>query len=243
MSLLYGKASQHFLIWTMKYRHSIRPIINPIFPHALGLPVAPHIRKWRNMLLWITAQKLPLKTKSGTRNVWCLLISEVPFLYGNVIWRYVSSERRQQLHEAAKKGMHLAHEAYQHMQREYHEYRQSLFTFLRGCADIEQRWEHEWHLLPSDASNDTKQAFHTLLQEGQSCYHDAAALAREILQEQATNPLIDALIIGGENKVVDSFSMPLFPVIDTEKRGQFALSLLALAAWHRHMASFSQECQ
>ncbi len=211
--------------------------------HALGLPVAFHIRKWRNMLLWVTAHKLPLKTKRGTRNVWCLLISEVPFLYANVIWKYVSPERRQQLHEAIEKGMDLAHEAYQHMQREYHEYRQSLFTFLRVCADMEQRWDHEQHSPPLNVSDDIRQAFHTLLQEGQSCYHDAATLARAILQEQATNLLIDALIIGKENTVVDSFSMPLLPVIDAEKREQFALSLLELARWHRRMASFSQEYQ
>ena len=44
-----------------------------------------------------------------------------------------------------------------------------------------------------------------LLQEGQSLYHDAAALARALLQEQGTNPVIDALIINNENSVVDSF--------------------------------------
>lgn len=195
------------------------------------------------MLLWVTAQKLPFKTERGTRKVWCLLISEVPFLYANVIWKYVSLERRQQLHEATKKGMKLTYEAYQHMQREYHEYRQSLFTFLRVCADMEQRWDQELRALPPNASNDIRQIFYTLLQEGQSYYHEAAALARAILQEQATNPLIDALILGEENTVVDSFSMPLFPVIDTEKREQFALSLLALAAWHRRVASFLQGCK
>ena len=206
---------------------------------VLGLPVDPHIRKWRNMLLWVTAHKLPLKTERGMRNVWCLLISEVPFLYANVIWRYVSSERRAQLHEAIEKGMDLANAAYQQMQREYHEFRQTLFTFLRTCADLESQWGPQLH----GVSDEIQQKYRMLLQEGQSLYHDAAALARAILQEQGTNPVIDALILNNENSVVDSFAMPLLPVIDREKKSQFLVFIAAIGNWHLAMAHFLRTCQ
>src|SRR6266568_3752548 len=53
-----------------------RPYI-PVFTvcHALGIPPANSIRRWRNLALWITARKLPFQTKKqGKRLVWCLLI-------------------------------------------------------------------------------------------------------------------------------------------------------------------------
>jgi hypothetical protein len=209
--------------------------------YALGLPVAPHIRKWRNMLLWTTAHKLPLKTNKGTRLVWCLLISEVPFLYGNVIWKYVASERRQQLHEAIEKGIDLANQAYQQMQRDYHTYRQSLLTFLRLCLEMRPQWEQ---MPPADTDEEDQRAFENLLHEGHVLYDKAALLAKTILQERADNLVIDALIIGEEQTIVDSFSMPLLPVVDQEKKKQFATTLMAIACWHlRMICSFPQAPQ
>ena len=49
---------------------------------ALGICADRHIRHWQNLALWITARKLPFRTeKQGKRQVWCLPISHVPFLY------------------------------------------------------------------------------------------------------------------------------------------------------------------
>jgi hypothetical protein len=59
-----------------------RPYI-PVFAvcRAFGIHPDIHIRRWRRLVLWITARKLPFQTeKRGKRLVWCLLISEVPFL-------------------------------------------------------------------------------------------------------------------------------------------------------------------
>ena len=99
--------------------------------HALGIRADTHIRRWRHLLLWTTAQKLPLQTqKRGKRLVWCLLISEVPFLYGLFSWQLVSSERRLQLYHATKEQVKLSHMAYQDMQQQYKVMRQALFIFL-----------------------------------------------------------------------------------------------------------------
>src|SRR2546423_1053200 len=65
---------------------------------ALGIQADSHIRRWRRLVLWFTARKLPYQTaKRGKRQVWCLLISQVPFLYGLFDWKLVSPERRLQL--------------------------------------------------------------------------------------------------------------------------------------------------
>src|SRR5260221_2513365 len=116
-----------------------RPYI-PVFAvcHVLGIRPDTHIRRWRNLLLWVTARKLPFQTeKRGKRLVWCLLISEVPFLYSLFDWKLVAPERRLQLHLATEAQIRLAHQAYQQMQREYKTIRQALFTFMGTFAHID----------------------------------------------------------------------------------------------------------
>src|SRR6266576_3637177 len=79
-----------------------RPYI-PVFAvcHALGISPTSSIRRWRNLALWVTARKLPFQTKKqGKCLVWCLLISQVPFLYGLFDWKLVAPERQAQLRQA-----------------------------------------------------------------------------------------------------------------------------------------------
>src|SRR5258708_13336710 len=110
---------------------------------ALGIRADTHIRRWRTLVLWITARKLPFQTeKRGKRLVWCLLISEVPFLYSLFDWKLVSPERRLQLRRATEEQVKLANLAYQEMQQRYKALRQSLFWFLTTFADIDALLEH-----------------------------------------------------------------------------------------------------
>jgi hypothetical protein len=82
---------------------------------VFGIRADTHIQRWRKLLLWETALKLPYQTERGKRLVWCLLISEVPFLYGLFRWDHLPPARRAQLYEAARAGMKLAGESYQQM--------------------------------------------------------------------------------------------------------------------------------
>src|SRR5258708_12642955 len=110
---------------------------------ALGIRADMHIRRWRKLVLWITARKLPFQTeKRGKRLVWCLLISEVPFLYGLFDWKLVSPERRLQLRLATEEQVKLANLAYQEMQQRYKAMRQALFPFLTTFADIDTLLHH-----------------------------------------------------------------------------------------------------
>lgn len=76
-----------------------RPYI-PVFAvcHAPGISLASSIRRRRNLALWVTARKLPFQTrKQGKRLVWCLLISQVPFLYSLFDWKLAPPEQQAQL--------------------------------------------------------------------------------------------------------------------------------------------------
>src|SRR6266446_10100402 len=107
--------------------------------HALGIRADMHIRRWRKLVLWITARKLPFQTeKRGKRLVWCLLISQVPFLYGLFDWKLVSPERQSRLRQATEAQIQLANRAYQAMQQRYKATRQLLFHFMTESADIER---------------------------------------------------------------------------------------------------------
>src|SRR5438046_5384419 len=70
---------------------------------ALGIRADTHIRRWRRLALWSTARKLPFqKEKRGKRLVWCLLISEVPFLYSLFNWKLVLPARSIHLRQESK---------------------------------------------------------------------------------------------------------------------------------------------
>jgi len=47
--------------------------------NMLGLRAGTHIPRWRKLVLWASARKLPLQTARGQRIVWCLHISALPF--------------------------------------------------------------------------------------------------------------------------------------------------------------------
>lgn len=116
-----------------------RPYI-PVFAvcRALGIRPDTHIQRWHRFVLWVSARKLPFQTeKRGKRLVWCLLISQVPFLYSLFDWKLVAPECRLQLHRATEAQIKLGDQAYQQMQHEYKAMRQALFTFMTTFVDID----------------------------------------------------------------------------------------------------------
>ncbi len=67
---------------------------------TLGLRAEAHIPRWRRLILWANARKLPLHTARGERMVWCLHRGALPFWCACFNWSFVSAERREQLRQA-----------------------------------------------------------------------------------------------------------------------------------------------
>ncbi len=217
-----------------------RPYI-PVFAvcHALGISPAISIRRWRNVALWVTARKLPFQTKKqGKRLVWCLLISQVPFLYGLFDWKLVSPERQLQLREATEAQIQLANRAYQAMQQRYQATRQLLFHFMTECAGIERFFQRSVEIASTQLDGQTSLAFEALIEKGLGLYRDAAAHARKMLQDQGELPIIDAVRVDANHTVVDTFSMPLLPIVPEEDSTRFVEYRCQLAAWHVELAAF-----
>ena len=45
----------------------------------LGIRTETHIPRWRKLVLWASARKLPLQTARGEHMVWCLHMGALPF--------------------------------------------------------------------------------------------------------------------------------------------------------------------
>jgi hypothetical protein len=209
---------------------------------VLGIQAETHIRRWRTLVLWITARKLPFQTeKRGKRLVWCLLISEVPFLYSLFDWKLVSPERRLQLRRATEEQVKLADLAYQEMQQRYKAIRQSLFVFLTTFADIDELLRQYADVLSPTLDDESSLALSTLIDCGRSLFQKATTLARKMLHDQGTLPIIDTFKIDVDNTVIDTFSMPLLPIVPHEDCELFFALMWQLTAWRQELQAFWSE--
>jgi hypothetical protein len=206
---------------------------------ALGIRADTHIQRWRTLVLWMTARKLPFQTeKRGRHLVWCLLISEVPFLYCLFDWKLVSLERRLQLRRATEEQVKLAYLAYQEMQQRYKAMRQTLFRFLTVFADIDMLLQQYADLLSPTLDGESSHALTTLIECGRSLFQKTLAHARKMLHDQGELPIIDTFKIDPDNNVIDTFSMPLLPIVPDEDCEYFFALMGQLTAWRQELQVF-----
>jgi hypothetical protein len=225
------------------YLSESRPYI-PVFAvcHALGIRPDIHIRRWRRLALWATARKLPFQTeKRGKRLVWCLLISQVPFLYGLFDWKLVAPERRQQLHRATEAQARLADQAYQQMQREYKAMRQMLFAFMSTFQEFDTLLTHYPDRFGPRLDSASAAVLTELCERGRSLFAQATSHARKMLQAQGEQPIVDLFRIGAGNQVIGTFSMPLLPIVPQEDRERFFAFMGLLTAWREEITAFWKE--
>jgi len=225
------------------YLSDSRPYI-PVFEvcHTLGIRPDLHIRRWRRLALWATARKLPFQTeKRGKRLVWCLLISQVPFLSGLFDWELVAPEWRLQLRRATEAQVKLADQAYQQMQREYKTMRQALFTFMSTFDDIDSLLTGYAERFGSRLDSGSATVLTELCDRGRSLFAQATSHARKMLQAQVELPVVDLFRIGADNQVIDTFSLPLLPIVPEEDRERFFAFMGLLTAWREEITAFWNE--
>jgi hypothetical protein len=206
---------------------------------ALGIRADIHIRRWRKLVLWVTARKLLFQTeKRGKRLVWCLLISEVPYLYSLFNWKLVSPERRLQLRRATEEQVKLADLAYQEMQQHYKAIHQVLFTFLTTFADIDALLQQYGDVLAPMLDNESSLTLSALIDRGRSLFQKATSHARKMLQDQGALPIADAVKFDACSNVIDTFSMPLLPIVPHEDSEHFFALMGQLTAWRQKLQAF-----
>jgi hypothetical protein len=207
--------------------------------HALGIRADVHIRRWQHLLLWSTARKLPLQMqKRGKHLVWCLLISQVPYLYCLFDWQLVSPQLRMHLRQATEEQAKLADLAYQRMQQDYEALRRGLFKFLTTYACFEktlQRCAEE--LLPLFDVNLCID-LEILLEKGRCLYQQTTILARKMLLDQDETTIIDSFAVNAEGRLIETYSFPLFPIVSDQDSKQFFISIDMLTRWYQDLHDF-----
>jgi len=204
----------------------------------LGLRAETHIPRWRKLVLWASARKLPLQTARGQRIVWCLHRGALPFWCICFNWSFVTPLRREQLRQATEAWQEDVAQAQQLLLERYRSLRRLLFTFLNAYSDAET-WLDRWPLHFS-ASVDVASArqLELLLSQGKTLISQATAQARKILQEQAMAPVVDVITLDADGAGTEIGTLPLFPVVPREDCEQFFVSLRRLAQWYQEMAAF-----
>jgi len=84
-------------------------------------------------------------------------------------------------------------------------------------------------------------ALSTLISCGRSLFQQATTLARKMLHDQGTLPIIDTFKIDADNNVIDTFSMPLLPIVPHEDSDLFFALMGQLTAWRQELQAFWNE--
>lgn len=204
----------------------------------LGLRTETHIPRWRKLVLWVNARKLPLQTSQGQRRVWCLHLGALPFWCACFNWSLVGPVRREQLRQATDAWQKDVAQANRLILDRYRSLRRLLFTFLEVYSNAET-WPDHWspHFYCSlDVASFLQ--LKQLLSQGKTLICEATAQARKMVQEQAMAPVVDMSTLDADGAGTEIGTLPLFPVVPREDCERFFASMRKLAQWYREMATF-----
>jgi hypothetical protein len=206
--------------------------------HMLGLRAETHIPRWRKLVLWASARKLPLQTARGQRMVWCLHLGALPFWCACFNWSLVAPARREQLRQATDAWQKDVALAQRLLLERYRSLRRYLFAFLKAYSDAES-WLDEWVLhLSFSLDMASSRQLELLLSQGKTLISEATTQARKMIQEQAIAPIMDIVTIDESGVGTEIGTLPLFPIVPREDCEQFIASVRKLAQWYLDMAAF-----
>lgn len=170
----------------------------------LGLRPETHIPRWRKLILWTSARKLPLQTARGRRTVWCLHIGALPFWCTCFNWSLVAPTRREQLRQATDAWQKDVAQTQQLLLERYRSLRRYLFTFLEAYSDAET-WLDQWALhLSTSLDVAFSRQLELFLSQGKALISQATAQARKIVQEQAMAPVLDVVTLDANGAMTET---------------------------------------
>ena len=207
----------------------------------LGLRADTHIARWRRLLVWGHACKLPLRTARGRRVVWCLHLGAIPFLFSCFNWSLVSPERRIQLRQATDASLKLMEESQQKMLTRYRDLRRHLLRFLVAYAQADSQLDQVAGRMHARLDRTSCIQFEVLLSEGRTLIHEATAFARKLVHEQATDLIVDVVTLDTDSQMTQVDTFPLFPVVSRQDEERFSAYLSRLTQWYRQVSAFLDE--
>ena len=207
--------------------------------HMLGLRAETHIPRWRRLVLWTNARKLPFRTSKGARRVvWCLHLGAFPLLCSCFSWQQVSPERRAQLYQAADTWKELLDQAHQKMLVDYRTTRHLLFELLTIIVDRDSAVKERLRGVRSRLDQAACLQLDILIEQGCAYMLEATAHARAMIYTLGDMPIVDAWTVDQHGQMSETFSLPLVPVIPEQDRTRFYSHLKLLAQWYQDVDAF-----
>lgn len=209
----------------------------------LGLRADTRIPRWRRLLLWEDARKLPWRPDGQrARIVWCLHLGALPLLYSCFDWSSVRPDRRVQLRQTMDESFDVLNRAYQQKQTRYRELRRLLFLFLTKMAGADRTLQAKVQGLFPSLSRTSWTKLDNLVQLGCQLIEETTTTAKKMLHEQGKSLIVDGIQVDPEGHITDTFSMPLFPVDPQEEDiDAFLRSGRMLLLWHDEFGAFLRE--
>jgi hypothetical protein len=119
--------------------------------------------------------------------------------------------------------------------------RRALFNFLTSFADIDTLLQQYAEVVSFSVNDESSFGLTSLVDRGRFLFQNAMAHARKMLQDQGMLPIIDTFKIDANNNVVDTFSMPLLPIVPSEDSELFFALMGELTAWRQELQAFWSE--
>ena len=208
----------------------------------LGLRADTRLPRWRKLLLWSQARKLPLQTSKGTRIVWCLHEGALLGWYCCFSWEDVLPERREQLRQSSDALLEASDQAYQWMQARYKATRRLLFEILTAYSESETTFalfSPYMHVFLDDFA--VCAAWEEIVAHGRMLVQDITTHARKMLGQQASVPVVDVVSVTSTGEVIDEFSLPLLPIVQHNEVVLLYDYIEKLAVWRVQFTHFLAE--
>lgn len=119
--------------------------------------------------------------------------------------------------------------------------RRFLFRFLTTYTDTTLSLRRVSEQLSTLLDFDSRIGLDELVTQGTYLIEQTTKHARIILQDQVSTPIVDAFKVDSNGNVIETFSLPLLPVVPHEDKEKLIELLEQLVQWYRDFTRYLKD--
>lgn len=148
------------------------------------------------------------------------------------------TERSKQLLNSIDELVELPNRIHLEMLTHYRQVRRFLFWFLVTYEDADIALSKWVQLLYPTIDSDGITWLEELVAEGRSIINEALDIAQKMIREQENIPIIEACNVDHYGNSIETFSLPLLPMVSQVDEEQFIECIEMLKEWYKDIAEF-----
>ncbi len=129
----------------------------------------------------------------------------------------------------------------QEMLQRYRKMRGHLLRFLMAYAQADSQLDQVAQRMQVRLDRASCLQFEVLLSQGRTLIQEATSFARKLVQEQATDLIVDVVTLEADGQMTQVDTFPLFPVVSRQDEERFSAYLSRLTQWYRQVFAFLDE--